>query len=269
MVAARTNADRISGGTAAAASPPLVASPKPLAERALAMVTVPLAALAPPALGVHRSSGRASAAAAEKEVVDGARAGSTATPRQRPQRQRFPPLEAWRNERVVYCREPGSPAPGVAALQLNLAPRPDRAPPRDFGCTGLQVPDSDSVAEIVGLSSERVDSRVFTLMARPAGRRPHVVLLQPTRGLLYVLEGRARVCEGDHGEVELEEGDTAVFQGRASKVLVAPALPGRGVGVRFRWVAIRRPAAAAEQPPPLQDVDVELASSRAAGTAAA
>lgn len=84
-----------------------------------------------------------------------------------------------------------------------------------------------------------------------------------------MLEGRVR-CEGEHGEVELCEGDTAVFRGQQPEALVAPASPGRGVGARFRWVVIRLPARqAAVSPEALEDSAPALTGSGDAIVAAA
>jgi len=165
-------------------------------------------------------------------------------------------------------------APTVAGLQLNLAPRPDdEMPARGLACMTLQVPEqtaesAQSGGQIVGLATDAFQNQVFTLPARPAGQRPHTVSLRPARGILHVLEGRVR-CEGELGEVELCEGDTAVFRGQQAEALVAAASPGRGVAARFRWVLICLPVRrATAQQDALQDAGPAVTDSGAAIVAA-
>jgi len=226
-----------------------VESHKQLADRALVLASVPLAALAVPT----------------------PRAASEGS-RQRPQRQRYRPLETWRNERVSYSRPEGSLTPTVSALQLNMSPRPDGTPSRDLGCAALQVPEQSSestgAVEFVGLAVPGVfESRVFTLPARPARQRPYTVALRPARGILHVLEGSVR-CEGELGEVELSAGDTAVLRGSLSEALVAPS--SATAAARLRWVLlVRPPVAPAEGHAPLQDASPALTSGSGALVAAA
>lgn len=153
----------------------------------------------------------------------------------RPRRCRIRPLDAWRNERLVYERVPGSLMPTVAGAELNLAPPKvysDR-PPRQLDVTTLQVPAvvperrSTSAIQFKGLAGAALESQVFSLPGWVGQGTPKTVLLEaPEGGLLYVYEGAMRFA-AEHAaidqEVELRTGDCVRLQGRRRQVLVAPA----------------------------------------------
>lgn len=88
-----------------------------VAMRGLALVPVPLARLA----GGEDWSEEQGVCAASR----------------RPQRQRMQPLQAWRNERLVYGRPRGSPLPLVCGALLNAAGGPGRGP--DRATSGLDL----------------------------------------------------------------------------------------------------------------------------------
>jgi len=58
----------------------------------------------------------------------------------RPKRCRFQVLNAWRNNRIVYERLEGSPAPSVVALRLNCSPRPLNVMPRSIDNDASAIP---------------------------------------------------------------------------------------------------------------------------------
>jgi len=184
--------------------------------------------------------------------------------RERPQRRRMPPLEHWRNERVVYERPRGSRTPEIAGVALNMAPRPALERPRRLGCHVLKAPPpwrerAESVTEFVGLSTAELTSRIFTLrMPQRAGQRPPTVRLPPALGQIFVLDGGVRCTyEGDPAGTELRllAGDTALLRDEGRAVLAAPAelggdeeLAGGGGFARFFWVQVAA-AGEPERPP--------------------
>merc|ERR1719356_1484803 len=59
-------------------------------------------------------------------------------PRRYPRRStRIPPLEYWRNERLVYSRSSGSDAPSVSKVIYNCAPRSEDLPERSIPTQGV------------------------------------------------------------------------------------------------------------------------------------
>eukprot|EP00442_Polarella_glacialis_P058931 CAMPEP_0115103378 /NCGR_PEP_ID=MMETSP0227-20121206/34559_1 /TAXON_ID=89957 /ORGANISM="Polarella glacialis, Strain CCMP 1383" /LENGTH=463 /DNA_ID=CAMNT_0002499843 /DNA_START=59 /DNA_END=1450 /DNA_ORIENTATION=+ len=182
----------------------------------------------------------------------------------RPQRCRMKPLESWRNERVVFERTPGSKAPSVVAVELNLSPRPGNEP-RKLHCTALQSPlqqpGKPSHTEFVGLRSSAIASKVYSLPLKClSGGEPYTVMLRGC-GVIYVLEGSLRYArEGSADEIVLHAGDTALLRGGARPVLAAPACDGSStsgaaadnakniVGARFRWIQVSSRAKKSAKP---------------------
>mmetsp|Transcript_49806 Transcript_49806/g.115639 ORF Transcript_49806/g.115639 Transcript_49806/m.115639 type:complete len:516 (-) Transcript_49806:196-1743(-) len=167
---------------------------------------------------------------------------------QRPQRLRFPPLETWRNERLVYERPRGSEVPCVVGVQLNLAPRALTDPPRHFACTSLEAPSFptlDAVEESVGLSTAELSTRLFTMPPAQARRPAPTVRLPPACGQLHVLDGAVRCAyEGDDvaAEMRLLAGDTVLLRDWRRAVLVASLDHGRASQncvSRFLWVQVK------------------------------
>jgi len=187
----------------------------------------------------------------------------------RPRRCRFPPLESWRNERLVYERPRGSKVPGVVGVELNLGPRPstDPRPPRHLHCKALQAPTYKQevvVEESVGLSTPELETRSFVLPGVAPGRRPHTVRLPPARGQIFVMDGSVRCAyEGDPvaAEMCLSAGDTALLRDERRAVLVASAELEGGV-VRFRWVQVKVPAPGRPIVKPAAELKAERPSPR-------
>eukprot|EP00927_Polykrikos_kofoidii_P066004 TRINITY_DN61682_c0_g1_i1.p1 TRINITY_DN61682_c0_g1~~TRINITY_DN61682_c0_g1_i1.p1 ORF type:complete len:575 (+),score=56.11 TRINITY_DN61682_c0_g1_i1:142-1725(+) len=102
--------------------------------RGLALVEVPLFALVVPTdqmapegegvavLGAVSSSDLASQAGARGTSVNcGFLSSGHSSASGRPRRNSIRPLQTWRNERLVYERQPGSPTPSVRCAMLNAA----------------------------------------------------------------------------------------------------------------------------------------------------
>lgn len=230
------------GKEAAALLSPLKSS-RMQAIRALAIAEVPLAALAGTAPRYSRDW---------------------------PQRIRMPVLEAWRNERLIYKRPPGSVVPEVCAVAVNLGPRPDDVAPRQLGCTALQVPqawpEGGNCGEVAGLSGPVIESRSFTLPATRGARQPCTAALGQACGLLHVHEGAVRYLlvggagEVGTGHVELFAGDTAVLsKGSMELLVVAGAAAQPCSGARFRWVHVKDTAVLDLATPALGDAEPEVA----------
>lgn len=181
--------------------------------RALALTTVPIDQLG------HKSYGRS-------------------------KRCRMKPLESWRNERVVYKREPGSQMPTVSAVELNLSPRPAQDPPRSLGLIAVQPPPPLHMKgeplrnlEFIGVQNKSMTSRVYALPFRK--NSPYTVGVEGV-GILHLFEGSLRYTsqEGFKDEGLLHQGDTMLVHG---KLVVGPlgtpnaSLEGT-LGARFRWV---------------------------------
>lgn len=219
--------------------------------RDLSLAEVSLSALSPPGL----------LAAA---LVDAAREAEDGEPvPRRSQRARLPVLEAWRCERLIHKRPPGSEMPEIDAVELNLAPRPATAPIRELSLTSLQVPlpaMDGRIHEVIGLRGRALDSRTYALPYRSRGRAL-TVLLRPARGLLHVLEGKIRCFVGCvEVEASLCEGDTRVLRREDAEAFVELA-EGSVQGARFRWVRIWKP-------PPITEAVAVSPSDALAGSAA-
>eukprot|EP00930_Biecheleria_cincta_P004810 TRINITY_DN105743_c0_g1_i1.p1 TRINITY_DN105743_c0_g1~~TRINITY_DN105743_c0_g1_i1.p1 ORF type:complete len:508 (-),score=62.81 TRINITY_DN105743_c0_g1_i1:133-1656(-) len=164
----------------------------------------------------------------------------------RSKRCRMQPLETWRNERVVYKREPGSHMPAVVAVELNLSPRPAQDPPRSLGLIAVQPPPPLRVKgeplrnlEFIGVQNKALSSRVFALPLRRSST--YTVSLEGV-GILHMFEGSLRYTsqEGFKDEGMLHQGDTMLVHG---KLVVGPAGTANAstegnLGARFRWVQV-------------------------------
>lgn len=161
-------------------------------------------------------------------------------------RCRMQPLETWRNERVIYKREPGSHMPSVAAVELNLSPRPAQDPPRSLDLIALQPPPPLMTKdeplrnlEFIGVQSKAFVSQVYNLPFRRSS--PYTVALEGT-GILHIFAGSLRYTsqEGAKDEGLLRKGDTMLVQGR---LVVGPAGKATAsnegtLGAQFRWVKV-------------------------------
>lgn len=160
----------------------------------------------------------------------------------RPQRCRVPPLQAWRNERLVYERVAGSMTPSVAAVELDMTPPTDSiTPPRMLRLPALQPPleDLDAV-EYVGISTRHLTSKVYALPLAKSTNAPCTVALEGS-GIIHVFYGTLRFAQEGGEEQLVCAGSTMLVKGPGMK-LVAPAYAATyaaevGIaGVRFRWV---------------------------------
>jgi len=200
----------------ARAQKPLQEPPRYVADRMLALNTVPITSLSMLNPGDFLSDAK------------------------RPQRTRYEPLQTWRNERIRYKRPAGSMLPEVDGLELNLSPRPAAVPPRSFVLAALQVRDQpfDIRGGVVeGLMTSALKSLVFTLPPRLARQQqPVTVKLAPALGVIHILEGTVRCAlrGGSNEEIELRVGDSFVLRGDSKEALVAA----KGPGARFRFVQV-------------------------------
>lgn len=163
----------------------------------------------------------------------------------RPRRCRVPPLESWRNERLVYERLAGSLTPSVAAVTLDMSVEKTTA--RTLEIPALQPAlDSFDAVELVGITSQYLISKVYALPLSRLKEAPCTVTLQGT-GVIHVLDGTLRFgvegAKASKAEV-VRAGGTMLVKGPGRK-LVAPAYAAsRGehgsAGVRFRWVQCTR-----------------------------
>lgn len=190
----------------------------------------------------------------------------------RSKRCRMKPLETWRNERVIYKREPGSQMPSIAAVELNLSPRPTQDPPRSLGLIAVQPPpplmrkdEPLRNLEFIGVQSKAFSSQVYNLPFRRSS--PFTVALEGT-GILHMFEGSLRYTsqEGSKDEGLLCQGDTMLVQGR---LVVGPAGKANAstegtLGARFRWVKVHsnrsKPAAQRSSVEPAAIADTPAAT---------
>lgn len=165
------------------------------------------------------------------------------SPAKRPKRCRMPPLQSWRNERLVFERVAGSMTPTLAAVELNMsAPLEESSPPRMLQLPALQPPlESMEATEFVGISTKIFTSKLFALPLAPRTGSPCTVVLRGV-GIIHVLDGSLRFAkEGDEGEEILPEGGTRLVKDAGPKLL-APAERATNAaeeglaGVRFRWL---------------------------------
>lgn len=162
----------------------------------------------------------------------------------RSKRCRMKPLETWRNERVVYKREPGSQMPTISAVELNLSPRPAQDPPRSLGLIAVQPPPPLQTKgeplrniEFIGVQNKSLTSQVYAL---PFLRSSAYTVALEGVGILHVFEGSLRYTsqEGFKDEGLLHQGDTMLVH---AKLVVGPAGTANAstegtLGARFRWV---------------------------------
>mmetsp|Transcript_64536 Transcript_64536/g.154162 ORF Transcript_64536/g.154162 Transcript_64536/m.154162 type:complete len:386 (-) Transcript_64536:68-1225(-) len=137
-----------------------------------------------------------------------------------PQRCRIRTLEHWRNEKKILVRREGDAAPSIAAVELNLAPRPWNTPTRSLGGSTeedivrtrvlqvprLSTPSPAKPAEFSGLKFSAFESKVISLATK--GR---YLLPVGAVGFAHVLEGTARLGCEDGAELTLKEGTFAAL----------------------------------------------------------
>ena len=121
-----------SSAKALMAGQPLESTPERQAARAPVaavknqdIVPVDMKPLLSPARATGRRRRDRDLALKEMPLEDAPAASEEPEQRRRPKRRCLAPLEAWRNERIMYERLPGSRAPSVAGVVLNLATRQD------------------------------------------------------------------------------------------------------------------------------------------------
>lgn len=153
-----------------------------------------------------------------------------------PQRVRMIPLETWRNERVKYVRPEGSIAPHIGSVEFNFTPKPS-APQRSLVLQALQSRGyQESGAEMAGVSSRHLQSRLIRLPARPACQNATSMTLKSSAHshvVLLVVEGEIR-CNVGQGEFILGQGDSTVFQCEEANV---SALSGKSAALK--WFEIK------------------------------
>jgi len=167
----------------------------------------------------------------------------------RPKRVRIEPVQAWRNERVIYERTEGSQLPNVKAIARNLTHRPGaslhklgegkilRMPPLDSGTSFPQT--------FRGLSTPAMRSQYFNLPTPLAGQTPHPVPLRVGGGILYVLLGAVSICyEGSNDKDVLWQGDIVKFSSPKMLLITAAAQKEEGTAgsgsecARLLWVGV-------------------------------
>lgn len=158
----------------------------------------------------------------------------------RPKRQRMPPLQSWRNERVVYERTTSSRTPRVVAVELDMA-RASQAP-YGMRLPALQLPLSDiEASEFAGITTKKMQSKVYQLPSQASsttGLPCTIELCGP--GVIHVLEGSLRFAKETDKKEKMVDAGTTILLKDASSHLLAPAdKDGESSGVRFFWVGIR------------------------------
>ncbi|CAE8602270.1 unnamed protein product, partial [Polarella glacialis] len=91
--------------------------------RGLQLMEVPLAELSAVAFGYSQDAAHADT----PRKAEGSRPSELPRLSSRPRRHCLPPLETWRNERVVFERPPGSPTPQIRGVVLNTSADPSLA----------------------------------------------------------------------------------------------------------------------------------------------
>ncbi|CAK0866300.1 unnamed protein product [Prorocentrum cordatum] len=175
----------------------------------------------------------------------------------RPKRVRIEPVQAWRNERVIYERTEGSQLPNVKAIARNLTHRPGARLHKLGEGKILKMPPLDSGTSFPqtfrGLSTPAMRSQYFNLPMPLAGQTPHPVPLRVGRGILYVLLGAVKICyEGSSDEDVLRQGDIVKFSS-PKLLLMTAAAPKDEDGAagsaaecaRLLWVEVNNDAARA------------------------
>jgi len=158
----------------------------------------------------------------------------------RPKRRRMPPLQSWRNERVVYERTASSRTPRVVAVELDMA-RASQAPD-GMRLPAVQLPLSDiEASEFAGITTKKMQSKVYQLPAARAGLPCTIELCGP--GVIHVLEGSLRFAKETDKKEKMVDAGTTILLKDASSHLLAPAdnfdIGWNNAGVRFFWVGIR------------------------------
>mmetsp|Transcript_14125 Transcript_14125/g.26208 ORF Transcript_14125/g.26208 Transcript_14125/m.26208 type:complete len:509 (-) Transcript_14125:88-1614(-) len=146
-------------------------------------------------------------------------------PRKRPQRTRMPPLDFWRNERVIYERKPGDIGFSVAGVVKNCAPhasaeeqtssqRDLKSIVQDPNVAKFQGmnPSSGVISDGVKTNRLSTHSVVIPHWLKHQKKPPTVVLPIPSSGCgtIYVVEGSVRLAcifGSKYKEVQLHAGD--------------------------------------------------------------
>jgi len=143
----------------------------------------------------------------------------------------MPPLQAWRNERVVYERSASSRTPTVVAVEVDMA-----RSTKELNLPALQLPlPQIEATEFPGISTAKMTSKVYALPLQKTTTRT-LDLKGP--GVIHVLDGCLRYArEGEKCEKLAKAGSTILLRSAESQ-LVAPADREGDRGVRFCWVAV-------------------------------
>ena len=168
----------------------------------------------------------------------------TAAKRSLPKRCRMPPIQTWRNERLVYERTAKSRTPSLVAVEVDMTTsKASQAAPRRLQLPALQAPlQALEASEFVGICTSRLTSRVLALPDRPEAEPCTVSVQGP--GILHVLDGSLRIAkEGAAREMQLSKGAFMLLKD-SDKRLIAPPLSGRNsgritLGVRVLFVEVR------------------------------
>jgi len=146
-------------------------------------------------------------------------------PRKRPQRTRMPPLDFWRNERVIYQRKAGDIGFSVAGVVKNCAPhasaeeqtssqRDLKSIVQDPNVAKFQGMNPSSGVISDGVKTDRLSTHsvVIPHWLKHQKKPPTVVLPIPSPGCgtIHVVEGSVRLAcifGSKYKEVQLHAGD--------------------------------------------------------------
>ena len=148
----------------------------------------------------------------------------------------MPPLQAWRNERVVYERAANSQLPTVVAVELDMA----RAS-ADLKLTALQLPLPEiEASEFAGISTKKMRSKIYALPLQPSPTAGPCTIALCGPGLIHVLDGSLRFAKETEKKERMADAGTTILLKDTESHLLAPAdIDGEGSGVRFFWVEVR------------------------------
>lgn len=162
-------------------------------------------------------------------------------PRRFPKRIRMPPLEFWRNERVVYERTPGTKTPSIKGVVLNFAPRMQSMGERQVRAQALleatPVLLEGQKVEFVSVQSDTLESKLVILPPFSGRANPPTYMLPAfSRGQIYVIEGSARLAfEGERDKAILHTGDHVLLSGADQEILLASAgIGGANAGAKLK-----------------------------------
>lgn len=186
-------------------------------------------------------------------------ADSEETGRRYPRRLRIPPLEFWRNEKVIRKRLPGSSTVSIQAVVFNTAPRSEQAPQRNIPVQATpMIANDENEVEFACAQTDELQSK-FVVLPPWRGRAQPFTYVLPAMSvcLVYVVEGSLRYArEGEEDKTVIRAGDVAQFKADQREVLLAPVgARGVGAGAKFKVFFISSAAVKAKQPrAPLQDL---------------